>query len=338
MSEQQKGGLGRGLSALLPKVTLNQPTTTGERSPAAPPPPVETHPLHGGSAQSALGVVRELVIEDIGPNPKQPRTEFDDEGLDELAASIRELGVLQPVLVREVDGNFELVAGERRLRASLRAGRTTIPAIVRDHADDLLLLEALVENIQRVDLNPLDEAAAMRGLVDDLGITHDEVARRVGKSRASVTNALRLLNLGSEVQRRVRDGSISAAHARALAALTDVDQQLRAVRRIIAEGLSVRATERLVATMSSEGATLSARASATRAARKQTSASDRPPGVIESEMLLADHLETAVGLAHHSDGGGEITIRYAGMEDLDRIVRRILDHHGEPVVSGLEDE
>lgn len=331
MSEQPKGGLGRGLAALLPKAP-----TAPASAPAAGQPQTPTGTTVNLATQpsDAIGVVRELRIDAITPNPKQPRTAFSEEGLEELAASIRELGVLQPILVRPIDGGFELVAGERRLRASLRAGRETIPAFVREHADERLLLEALVENIQRVDLDPLDEAAGYRGLVDDLGVTHDEVARRVGKSRAAVTNALRLLALGPEVQKRVRDGSISAAHGRTLAALTDAEQQVRAVRRIVADGLSVRATETLVAQMATAGsAALSARATATRAAHQVAAKGDTPPGVLEAEMLLADRLETSVAVTHPKSGTGEITIRYAGMEDLDRLVRLILDHPSETGLS-----
>jgi len=186
-----KGGLGRGLSALLP---------------------VEKR-VFGPE-------LKELDLEAIRPNPRQPRAGMDEVELEELAASIRSVGLLQPIVVRPTDGGYELVAGERRWRASRLAGLLRIPAIVRETGDDQMLRDALIENLQRVDLNPLEEAAAFRHLVEDFGATHEEIAERVGKSRAAVTNALRLLQLAPDVQQRLAAGSLSAAHGRALAALT----------------------------------------------------------------------------------------------------------------------
>jgi ParB family chromosome partitioning protein len=209
-----RGGLGRGLSAL-----LQTPATS----------------------------LREVALEEIAPNPRQPRTEFDDEALDTLAASIRAVGVLQPVIVRPRDGGgFELVVGERRWRAARRAGLERIPAIVREADDGELLRDALIENLHREDLNPLEEAAAYRGLLDDIGLTHEELAERVGRSRAAITNAIRLLGLAATVQARIAAGTLSAAHGRALAGLADHGHQESAAQRVVAQNLSVRQAEDLV--------------------------------------------------------------------------------------------
>jgi ParB family chromosome partitioning protein len=219
--------------------------------------------------------------------------------------------------VRPVAGGFELVAGERRWRASRIAGLTRIPAIVRDTGDDQMLRDALIENLQRVDLDPLEEAAGFRQLVDDFGATHEEIAERVGKSRAAVTNALRLLQLSPDVQQRLAAGTISAAHGRAIGALADHAAQARAAARVIAEGLSVRQTEELVRAMAGEGHVLSERAVARRAVAK-----DKPAGILEAEVLLSDILGTRV-VVESGRRRGRITIEFADFDDLDRIVRLI---------------
>jgi ParB family transcriptional regulator, chromosome partitioning protein len=303
MSDTQgsRGGLGRGLSAI-----LSRPSDPNADSGA-----------FGAPAQ----MLREVPVELIGPNPRQPRAEFDEEALQGLAASIREVGLLQPIVVRETpEGKYELIAGERRWRACRLAGLTQIPAIVRPTGDDSLLIDALVENIQREDLDPLEEAAGFRQLVDDFGATHEEVARRVGRSRAAVTNALRLLSLAPEVQARIRSGALSAAHGRAIAALTDPEAQARAALRAVAESMSVRATEELVRTLAAMGeAALTERSVATRAA---PSSRDRAPGIAEAEMLLSDILSTRVTVESRRSGG-KIVIEFADIDDLDRIVRQI---------------
>ena len=190
---------------------------------------------------------QELPISAVTPNPRQPRQVFDEDALDELVASIQEVGLLQPVVVREVSpGRFELVMGERRWRASQRAGLTEIPAIVRATTDDDLLRDALMENLHREQLNPLEEAAAYQQLLDDFGATHEELARRIGRSRPHISNTLRLLNLSPGVQRRVAAGVLTAGHARALLSVDDADAQDHLAHRIVAEGLSVRAVEEIV--------------------------------------------------------------------------------------------
>lgn len=288
---QARGGLGRGLSALLPPE---------HRDPGAP-------------------EFRQIPLDEIRPNPRQPRTQIAASELAELTASIRSVGVLQPVIVRRSGAGFELVAGERRWRAARAAGMETIPAIVRRTGDDEMLRDALIENLQRVDLNPLEEAAAYRQLIDDLGLTHEEIAERVGRNRVTVTNALRLLGLAPDVQSRIASGALSAAHGRAIAALADHAVQARAAARALAEELSVRQTEALVTRMAGTGeAALRERAVARRAAARV----DRPAGILEAEMLLSDILATKVTV-EHGRRRGRVVIEYADFTDLDRIVRVI---------------
>lgn len=279
---QAKGGLGRGLSALLPP--------------------------------ESRGGLREIAIDEIAPNPRQPRSGFDDDAIKELAASIRAVGVLQPVIVRGFGAGYQLIVGERRWRAARLAGLATIPAIVRATDDENMLRDALVENVQREDLNPLEEAAAYRGLIDEGGLTHEDVAVRVGKSRAAVTNAMRLLNLAPSVQQRLASGLLSAAHGRAIAALAEHAAQERVAAKVIVESLSVRATEELVRTLATSGTSLAPRAKRTR----EGVAASRPPGILEVETRLSDILETRVRIETRGRRG-VITVEFADMEDLDRI-------------------
>ena len=277
-----RGGLGRGLSAL-----LQTPSTS----------------------------LREIPLSEIAPNPRQPRVEFDDDALDGLAASIRAVGVLQPVIVRAgVEGGYELVVGERRWRAARRAGLEKIPAIVRDADDAELLRDALIENLHREDLNPLEEAAAYRQLLDDIGLTHEELAERVGRSRSAITNALRLLDLAPTVQRRIAAGSLTAAHGRALAGLADHDNQERSAQRVVAQNLSVRQTEDLVRRLVEGGAGLKVRAASSRR--------DRPAAYLEVEKRLSDMLDTRVSV-ESGRRRGKLIIEFAGLDDLTRIWRAI---------------
>jgi ParB family chromosome partitioning protein len=288
----RKGGLGRGLDSLIPSTPL---------------PKIENN----------SGVVvadrAEVDINAISPNPKQPRTVFDEDALNELAASIKEVGVMQPPVVRTLgNGRYELIMGERRLRASKLAGLKTIPVIIRETSDNELLREALVENIQRSQLNALEEGAAYQNLLNDFGYTHDELATKVGKSRSAVTNTLRLLNLPASVQRRIAAGVLTAGHARALLALTDENEIEKLANKIVAEGLSVRAVEELVAL-----------GSKVEKAKKPTAAKAVSPLLKEISDQLGDALDTRVGVELGKEKG-KITIEFADLEDLQRIAKAII--------------
>ena len=251
----------------------------------------------------------EVLISAISPNPRQPRRNFDEDALNELIASIKEIGILQPPVVRKVsEGRYELIMGERRLRAAKAAGLTSIPVIIRQTPDTELLREALIENIHRSQLNPLEEAAAYAGLLDDFGCTHDELALKLGRSRPLISNMLRLLNLPATVQRKVAAGVISAGHARALLGLNDEREIEKLANRIVAEGLSVSATEEIVATANPP---------------KKSGKAKRNVGVsgtaLASAELLSDYLDTRVRI-EQGKGKGKITIEFSGSEDLQRIV------------------
>ena len=251
----------------------------------------------------------EVPISSISPNPRQPRTVFDEDALNELIASIKEIGILQPPVVRKVsEGRYELIMGERRFRAAKAAGLKSIPVIIRQTPDNELLREALIENIHRSQLNPLEEAAAYAGLLTDFGCTHDELATKLGRSRPLISNMLRLLNLPPTVQRKVAAGVISAGHARALLGLSDEKEIEKLANRIVAEGLSVRATEEIVAT--------------TGPAKKSGKAKIKvgiSGTALASAELLSDYLDTRVSI-EQGKGKGKITIEFAGSEDLQRIV------------------
>ncbi len=252
----------------------------------------------------------ELPVTAIRPNPRQPRSVFDEDALDELVGSIREIGVLQPVVVRPVDDGYELIMGERRWRATQAAGLDTIPAIVRQTEDSDLLRDALLENLHRSQLNPLEEAAAYQQLLDDFGCTHDELATRIHRSRPQISNTLRLLRLPPLVQRRVAAGVLSAGHARALLGLSDGAAIERLAQRVVAEGLSVRAVEEIVA-LGGEGA-----------GRRQQR---RPRAGIRNEALddlasrLSDRFETRVKVDLGKQRG-KLTVEFASVQDLNRIL------------------
>ena len=291
MSAARKGGLGRGLDALIPTTPLGDITdTTG--------------------AVAGVGLV--VDINAIVPNSKQPRTVFDEELLAELAASIKEVGVMQPPVVRDLkNGTYELIMGERRLRASKLAGLQTIPVIIRNSSDNEMLREALLENIHRAQLNPLEEGAAYQNLLNDFGYTHDELALKVGKSRSAVTNTLRLMNLPASVQRKVAAGILSAGHARALLSLVDSQEIESLANRIVAEGLSVRAVEEIVAM-----------GSGTKSGAKTQSKSTVSPRLREISSHLANVLDTSVNV-ELGKSKGKITIEFADLEDLERITKLI---------------
>jgi ParB family chromosome partitioning protein len=265
---------------------------------------------------------REIVVSSITPNPRQPRRTFDEEALDELAESIREVGLLQPVVVRTAGpGSYELIMGERRWRAAQRAGLTEIGAIVKQTQDDDMLRDALIENLHRQQLDPLEEAAAYQQLLDDFGATHEELARKVGRSRPHITNTLRLLNLPPTVQKRVAAGVLSAGHARALLSIEDPEAQENLARRIVAEGLSVRAVEEIVA-VGSDG-------SPPRRAPR-TVAKPAAPGLRHLEDRLSDLFETRVKV-ELGRRKGKIVVEFATIDDLERIVKAM-----SPDLSGQE--
>jgi ParB family chromosome partitioning protein len=248
-------------------------------------------------------------VASIRPNPHQPREHFDEEALGALADSIREVGVLQPVLLRSVDGGFELIAGERRWRAARRVGLQTIPALVRTVDDVSTLQQAVIENVQREALNPLEEAAAYSQLIEDFGLTHDEVAARVGRGRATVTNTLRLLGLPPSVQRHVKTGALRMGHARALLGTPDRAFQEQLARRAVAQDLSVRDVEEAVRQHDAAPAPVPGRP-----------AQLRPPGLLELEELLGDFLETRVRISM-GPKRGRVVVEFATLEDLERIYR-----------------
>jgi ParB family chromosome partitioning protein len=255
----------------------------------------------------------EVPTASIRPNPRQPRTVFDEGDLDELVGSIREIGVLQPIVVRPVpgdDGSFELIMGERRWRATQAAGLDVIPAIIRETDDADLLRDALLENLHRSALNPLEEAAAYRQLLDDFGCTHEELAERISRSRPQISNTLRLLRLPPLVQRRVAAGVLSAGHARALLGLTDGAEIERLAQRIVAEGLSVRATEEIVAMGGLDG---------DRRAPRAPRAGQRSAAIDELAHRLSDRFETRVKV-DLGKNKGRLTVEFASVEDLNRIL------------------
>jgi len=282
----KRGGLGTNLDALIP-----------------------TSLTVGGNE---VAQQNEVSIDSISPNPKQPRTVFNEEAMSELVASIKEIGILQPPVVRQTSpGRYELVMGERRFRAAKIAGLRSIPVIIRQTPDNELLREALIENIHRSQLNPLEEAAAYTQLLQDFNCTHDELAQKLGRSRPLISNTMRLLNLPTSVQSRVASGVISAGHARALLGLNNEAQIDQLAKRIVAEGLSVRAVEEIIAATSPKAA-----------GKIKKKTSGIPPEVSEIAERLGDHLDTRVKIK----GGktkGEISIEFAGFEDLARIVKKI---------------
>ena len=251
----------------------------------------------------------EVPINQISANPRQPRTVFDETALNELIASIKSVGILQPPVVRKVAENkYELIMGERRYRAAKAAGLTSIPVIIRQTPDNELLRDALIENIHRSNLNPLEEGAAYAQLLSDFGCTHDELAIKLGRSRPLISNTIRLLNLPDSVQRKVATGVISAGHARALLGLTDAAEIEKLASRIVAEGLSVRSTEEIIATMKPVSKSV-----------KKSSVKGVSGAGLAAAELLSDYLDTRVSV-ESGKGKGKIIIEFAGNEDLERIV------------------
>jgi ParB family chromosome partitioning protein len=313
----QRRGLGRGLGSLIPtgpsedaarpSAAAAGTDTTDGTAPASPGSPNGTAP--GDLAPVDGAYFAEVPLEHITPNRVQPRQVFDEEAMAELVHSVREIGVLQPVVVRRHGPtDFELVMGERRWRAAQQAGLEAIPAIVRETDDVDMLRDALLENLHRSQLNPLEEAAAYRQMLDDFGCTHEELASRIGRSRPQISNTLRLLNLSPAVQRRVAAGVLSAGHARALLSVDDADLQDRLAQRVVAEGISVRGLEEIVA-VRDEGSP------APRVVRRKPVA----PGLVDLAERLSDRFETRVKV-DLGRSKGKITVEFASLDDLQRIV------------------
>lgn len=287
----RRSGLGKGLDALIPAELREK---------------------------SETAVLRDVLIDHVVPNPHQPRDHFDEEALSQLASSVGEVGVLQPILVREAGDGYEVIAGERRLRAAQKAGMATIPALVRSAEGSSTLEAALVENLHREDLNALEEAAAYRQLMDEFGLTQDQIASRVGRSRSAVANTIRLLQLPVAIQRMIVEGLLSAGHGRALLAIENEDDQRALADEIVREQLTVRAVEeRLRAAPPPAGES---------GGGEEASPADPSPvpdaGVLELEELLAARLDTRVAV-RMSKGRGQITITFADVDDLERIYRLI---------------
>jgi len=329
---QQRRGLGKGLGALIPDAPRHGGLTGGAGPGSGSPASASTdfpdrqpgaadgyrataEGADTGLRQVAGAYFEEVAIGSIAPNPRQPRRTFDDEAIDELAASIAEVGLLQPVVVRGLGGGrYELVMGERRWRASQRAGLDYIPAIVRETHDDDMLRDALIENLHRQQLDPLEEAAAYQQLLDDFGATHEQLAQKIGRSRPHISNTLRLLNLPPAVQKRVAAGVISAGHARALLSLDDPQGQDRLAQRIVAEGLSVRAVEEIVAV--GDGTPDAPAKSSRRPAANKPVA----PALRNLADRLSDLFETRVKV-ELGRNKGKIVVEFATIDDLERIVK-----------------
>ncbi|MCG8965875.1 MULTISPECIES: ParB/RepB/Spo0J family partition protein [Streptomyces] len=361
MSERRRG-LGRGLGALIPAAPTEKSVASAAlgNATSASPSAAPVLPSDRGvaaaklatlssvsreteeSASAAAGMpappmgahFAEVPLDSITPNPRQPRKVFDEDALAELVTSIKEVGLLQPVVVRQTaPGRYELIMGERRLRASREAGLEAIPAIVRATEDEQLLLDALLENLHRAQLNPLEEAFAYDQLLKDFNCTHDQLADRIGRSRPQVSNTLRLLKLSPKVQNRVAAGVLSAGHARALLSVEDSEEQERLAHRIVAEGLSVRAVEEIVTLMGS-------RQQKPQRAKGPRAGALVSPALSELATRLSDRFETRVKV-DLGQKKGKITVEFASMEDLERILGSLAPGEGPVLQKGLgagEDE
>ncbi|MFD7815088.1 ParB/RepB/Spo0J family partition protein [Streptomyces sp. NPDC059785] len=358
MSDRRRG-LGRGLGALIPAAPTGEktagpatgggtippasvPVLTAERGVAAakvatlPPVSHETEePVSSVTVETPPAPIdahfAELPLDSITPNPRQPREVFDEDALAELVTSIKEVGLLQPVVVRQLGpGRYELIMGERRWRACREAGLDAIPAIVRATEDEKLLLDALLENLHRAQLNPLEEAFAYDQLLKDFNCTHDQLADRIGRSRPQVSNTLRLLKLSPAVQRRVAAGVLSAGHARALLSVDDSEEQDRLAHRIVAEGLSVRAVEEIVTLMGSRPQS-APRAKGPRAGARVS------PALTDLATRLSDRFETRVKV-DLGQKKGKITVEFASMDDLERILGTLAPGEGPVLQKSLLDD
>ena len=295
----RRPGLGKGLDALIP---------LGDES-------IEINSARGAS-------LVEIPVGDLSPNPNQPRVHFDEESLSDLSASIREIGVLQPLLVRQLpDGSYQLIAGERRWRAAQKAGLATVPAVVKTTDDMASVEQALVENLHRQDLAPLEEAGAYQQLIDDFSLTHDDVAKRVGKSRSSITNSLRLLALPAAIQAFLADGRLSAGHAKALLGTPDRAFQEQLARRAATEGWSVRSIEEAIRDRGGDAPTPVVKPGKTGDDPDTGGTITKlpPAGLLELESQISEYLSTRVNVKMNSNKKGSVTIEFAGLDDLERL-------------------
>lgn len=316
MAENRK--LGRGLSTLIPSQKQKESAPEASAAPATPAKAAPKASSPQPVAELPDSALRDVSVDAIVPNPHQPRVHFDEESLKDLANSIKEIGVLQPLLVREIaKGRYELIAGERRWRAAQRAKLAVVPVVVREVNELASVEQALVENLHRQDLTALEEAAAYQQLADDFQLTHEQVAKRVGKSRAAVTNALRLLNLPAPIQGYLADGRLSAGHARALLGCTSPTTMETLAATAVKEGWSVRTIEDAV--KSGPSATKPSGGGGTGGSVQM-----KPAGLLELEKLLADFLETRVGVSM-AGKRGKISIDFADLVDLERIYRRMTE-------------
>jgi ParB family transcriptional regulator, chromosome partitioning protein len=348
---ERRRGLGRGLGALIPAAPKGGDDQVDAPASSRPVPVLTPH--RGGSsavisgssiapkepesepaslAQEIAGAhFAELPLDAITPNPRQPRENFDEDALAELVTSIQEVGLLQPVVVRQLsEGRYELIMGERRWRACGEAGLTAIPAIIRATEDDRLLLDALLENLHRAQLNPLEEAAAYDQLLRDFNCTHDELADRIGRSRPQVSNTLRLLRLSPVVQRKVAAGVLSAGHARALLAINDSAEQDALASRIVAEGLSVRAVEEIVTLRGKDGEPRG-KARGPRAGKRIS------PALDSLASRLSDRFETRVKV-DLGQKKGKLVVEFASIEDLERILGQLAPGEGRVLEQQLSEE
>ncbi|HEX2175561.1 MAG TPA: ParB/RepB/Spo0J family partition protein [Nocardioidaceae bacterium] len=336
-------GLGRGLGALIPTAAEQEARHGGASAAAAgvgnvpvspgPQNGVGAGPAHNGDAATARqepgpamqevdgARFAEIPVDQVTPNPRQPREVFEEEAMAELVHSVREIGLLQPVVVRPVgEDRYELIMGERRWRAIREAGLDTIPAIVRDTSDDAMLRDALLENLHRAQLNPLEEAAAYQQLLDDFGCTHDDLATRIGRSRPQISNTLRLLRLSPSVQRRVAAGVLSAGHARALVGVEEEEVQDRLAGRVVSEGLSVRALEEIISVAGSEDGN----------GRRSRPRKPVAPGLADLAGRLSERFDTRVKV-DLGKSKGRITVEFASLDDLRRIVEIMDPQNDVPV-------
>jgi ParB family transcriptional regulator, chromosome partitioning protein len=318
-------GLGKGLGALIPSGDDERP------APATiiPPPNEQSTPSNRGAASSAPSGppsgdgLADIPLSPIVPSRFQTRDMFDESSLDELAASIREVGVLQPVLVRpQANGTFELVAGERRWRAARRAGLTSIPALIRETSDRSSVMQVLIENLQREDLDALEEASGYQQLIAELNLTHEEIANRVGRSRAAVTNSLRLLQLTPSIQKLIKTRELSAGHARTLLQVSDKSFQDSLARKAVSEGMTVRALETAIQLRNDLAAGKSGKAKPAKSGKSASDSADKPAGLLELEEILGAQFDTRVNI-DFGPKNGKIVIEFADLEDLERIFSKM---------------